>query len=709
MAAELSAWEGLKDLLSQYSDALTTLSIVASAILTVWVFLRRRLARAWKWSRTPSLRARLGSEIARIRAQRTLTRSTVTIGTLIEDPELWVEPRFVDPALAATAPGPGVGRQLRVEDLCSLLLHSSQQTRLALVGAAARGKSTFARKLFCELAEAYQKRQCRRYPVFVDLSEPLAREESSGDSSARSSPDRPALRGLIARTQRDGIILVADGLDEAFYSGRRSEAYEVLKLPGTKGACVALVRPTTFVEFLKYSPEVAPTRTLHFADYDANRLLAFARATLDRVWGASAERRAQLLPLVGDAVERGVVAAPLHVVMAVENALSLPPDRALHFDSLARVYGRYVESLLQRETAALPGSLKSFQVQEVLEYICGALVLRVAPGNTFQSPGVSFGLAHIREACEAVLGTSHATAADLGAPTWIAVRSLLERESETGAEPGRWKFSHPSFVDFFVARHVLRQLESDAGRTARLMAVHMPQEVYTFLKMFIKLDVDAQRAAQIVGVARTVLDDQLNRAQSGEAIAELQIEQVAHLVAHIRHPEAIDFARQVARKLPTPFVSRGVAIGLAFGGVEDDLRRYVSDLEAEYLAQGLGPKNALNLEHQLAYFGDVVSQFQIRPSGTRIVTASQLLHKQLSQLRGPLHSASRVVDLYTVEVLLRIAHTNEPLRAEIRLLLTGIEGLLLAPHLSADASLGHRLGRLSDALEGLRAQLRTET
>ena len=680
MSSAQTVLDLVKDELAKYSDALTTASIIISALVAIGFYIKQRV---WKKWRVPTFRELLKTEITSVRGHKTLTRATVTIGDLIDDPFLWVEPRFIDLEGMFIASVASEKKQIRVEDLCEILLDNAKSVRVSIIGSSSRGKSTFARKLFCKLATEFLEGHHNCYPIFVDFATKAVQTDRRDHAQNSSVLPQESVFDRIATVRPRKIILIADGMDEAFYSGRHTDVLTVIKLLEPTDVSVTFVRPMTFIEFIKYNTALTPIRTFQFADYDKNRLLSHASAILERVWNISRDRLLCMMPPLIEAVKNGVITTPMHIAMAVDISLNVPGNASFSLETLASIYGRYIESLIQREASALQNPIKSYEVLEVLEELCGTQVLHVTHSNTFQSSGIMFRLAEINEACETVMGTT-----DAKLVTWFTERSLLERDTATVADCVRWKFSHPSFVDFFVARHVLHQLQSNAIRTAKLMEVHLPQEVYAFLKMFLKFDTDLPRRAKIINVAQTVYQDCLGRAQRGDPIAELQIEQIAHLVAHIPTPEAITFARHAVQEVETPFISRGVAIGLSFAGVEEDLFQYVEDLEEEYQERGLGPKNTLNLVHQLLYFGDIATEFPMHSATIMINTASQTLSKLLSQLQIPLHCGSRAVDLYTIEVLIRLAKTNPALEAEIRLIQPVISNLLSAPHLESVSSSG---------------------
>jgi hypothetical protein len=691
----------LKDLLDNYANALTTISIVVSALVTLWITGRNYTQRSLHWR---TIRQQLKDEVARVRGHRTLTSPTTMISTLLEEPGLWVEPRFVD---AVETLQKGVLTLLPEAELRSVLFDATRPSRIAIVGATARGKSTFARKLFCDLALAYERGVSGYYPMFIDCSVDFLTPEQDDRSSVERGLGSEKIN-QIKRIRPRKIVLIMDGLDEVFYSPQRGGVSNVLRHLNISDNVVMFARPVTFAEFLKYNPQIAPTRTVQFEEYDVELLNLFAEAVLHKVFQVSDVQRARLLPALTKAISERVITAPLHLVLAVEHALSSSLNNSLSFNSLAQIYGRYVESLLQREIAATQHPLESHQVQEVLEHLCGMLVQRIPDGNTFHAPGLSFGVAEIRTACDAVLGPMKTSGA-ASPVTWIAARSILERESGSGLDVTRLRFSHPSFVDFFVARHILRRLESNPSRAADLLAVFMPLEVYSFLKLFFRLDIDARRGSRIIDVARVAVEQHIEDAQNGDIVAQLRIEQIIYITAHIRSSLAVQFVRKLALELPIPFVTRGAAIGLAYGGVEEDLHRYILQLEHEYEACTLGPHNTLNLIHHLAYFGDIATPFQGSPAVEDVISAAQTWSKLMDQLRSPLHVGSRILALYTLEVLVRTSQTNACLRTEARFVISPLSNLLSTDELRNDPTLRRRVLRLSTQLSHLQSQLTQES
>ena len=192
-----------------------------------------------------------------------------------------------------------------------------------------------------------------------------------------------------------------------------------------------------------------------------------------------------------------------------------------------------------------------------------------------------------------------------GARDDIIFRTLLRlRDSDTLATNGAISFQHKSFQEFFVARRIYsRMLRGSIDDLVETFGRLFSPEVSEFLKEFL-VEVNGSPKLQQSSYERLSAAFASATTEGGpHDRIRIARQQLGYYLGNVRYARAHQWLKDALASESDPWVRRGIAVGLAFGGDLDALDEYVDALRSE-LDGDDRRENAVNLGFHLTFFGD---------------------------------------------------------------------------------------------------------
>jgi hypothetical protein len=666
--------ENLKKLLDDYSPTLQAIAYLLAGAGAIVAIFRKRLHLQRFVSPRRQLLKQLTAETEALKESPALTRSGLSFGDLLESPGLLVE---VHLRLLPTMAAHNRSSALTAAEFRRLVFDTRGKLHVCVIGPATSGKSTLARSLFYTAVNALNSALTLSVPIYLDLAviSTLLKIESRPDENAIKQnsrlPDNPRL-------------IIVDGVDEAIYSGHSLAVDLVLNTVRDIDRLVVFCRYSAYREYFSFKGRTSFDYQLQIEEYGVTSLRHYAQALLN-FFRQPPQIAENVLHMIDAALDVGALRTPLHVAMAIETA-SEDTASMSRVDSLVQVYGRYIGMVLDRETSKPGCPISASELQSILESIAALVLDRTPEGSLVRSPGAVASIEDIRAAATKVLGPERASSMASHVVDWVTVRSLFDGDAGGSGASSRWTFTHPSYCDYFVSCSVLSALQSDIQRSRQIFLRLLPQEVDQFVKYALLDNRFRDSLTHIISNVRVVLRSESEKGNNNHQISELCVEQLAYLVAHINIYAATALAKETARTSASLLVKRGIAIGLAFGGIREDLVAYVSELRDELQVCGFGQRNRLNVAHQLAYFGDtdVIQDSSIEQID--LGHASNTISKLLKQATTSVHHPSRLLDLYTLESLIVYGCTHPKV------------GLLIEEYIEQCTEVCRQISREPDAI-----------
>jgi hypothetical protein len=618
----------LKDILDNFSPTLQAVAYLLAAAGGAYGLYRRIPRRNMR--PTAEDIQQLTTKVRAVLEQPTIATRSMSFGSMIER-DLFLELSLVPTGSAHDQTPTDVTllqRKLMDNDL-----------RLCVVAPSSRGKSTMARKLFCDLAIPWTEQSARlvpsnpggKFPILFDFSSGTLPVGDDTFNSFLSSADRTS-----------PALLVVDGLDEAYYSGGINSVNEILGKMKPSDSIIAFCRPSTYHDYITHSCPITFDEYYSIESYRPEQLLAYG----------SLLQSAEPATIVVEGVASGVLQTPLHIAMALaaQGDGTSAPMTHINIDAL---YEGYIYSILSRESAKPGYALTAEEVFAILLELGGAAVRGSLPLRTFRSPGAVFRYDDFFHSIEKVIGPQRVASGGKGLIESVILRSIFMPVRAHAAS--EWTLLHPTFCDFMVARYLARTMQTNADSISAAFSRVFSSEVYDFLKSFLFDDTNKAHLAKIRSVCQPILIEKAAQALPGTE-NEIVLEQVAHLLAYSRNLAVTSCLRAVAQSTQSALIKRGIAIGVAFSGDLSDLESYVATLRSELNSVGYGHLNRLNFSHQLAYFGDL----DTIPNGDQdelvdMRVAAATISKLVRQLGTPMHYPSRLLDLYSLECIVSFA------------------------------------------------------
>ncbi|MER7547031.1 hypothetical protein ABTW95_28895 [Spirillospora sp. NPDC127506] len=548
--------------------------------------------------------------------------------------------------------------------------------RVMLMGEPGSGKSLIAGLVFARLADEFAASpRTARCPVFLQLNamRPQTQPPDAGLTRAEEQalwlkeqlavkvalPEVPKLARLLDDHR---IVLVCDGLDEA----------PVMRSPHLLTSIV----PESLFGLFRV-PSLLTSRTAFYSIYvdatelmtgfgNAGRLLPLRfeeQGTAFLRWYAAAQRRPELAGeliriIGGNPSLREAVARPLILRMTAEVLLDLvlrdhDADGFLsvgHGGETSAIYSRYVDKWLQREQAKEPSKLTWWQKGELIECVAWEIFSKsLASGRGwghFELKDLLIEADELRriagrwlESNILVDGTVDEVCRELVHRSFLIISN----------DRRRYRFVHKSFFEFCAARHVVRCLderraENRADRT-ELLLHPLPDEVIDFVReLLLVVSADPDKRAATEATFLAVLNKVDIDAGTGHLMAA---QQAANLLPIVADAHTMDRLRSGDLFPEHPFLQRAVAVADALHHDRHDLldafvKRMETDPEAVSFHMGY---NRIYYGDQA--YGDGLWVDDNHPECGRFFRAT------VRHLKVPAYRRIRVMDLYTLRVLLR--------------------------------------------------------
>ncbi|MFI9486166.1 TIR domain-containing protein [Promicromonospora sp. NPDC052451] len=377
-------------------------------------------------------------------------------------------------------------------------------TQLALLGDFGSGKSWFCLELAHEQLgrlDADRVLAETRLPVLVPLREvPPPKQDAAGRSDwsalgffesfcARHGIPRPVAAVLEELNDQGLLLLLCDGFDEMPRAADETvkEAFDRLRtLAGRESKMVVTSRINSFRDVDEEAGAILgdPARRfdiLYLRDFSRSQILDLVKARHPADWPSRWTVIEGTYGLL-DLVRRPFV---LNMVLEILPALR---GRGRTRATLAALYEEYTRRWIEevgggRPRAVGPADRKRLMqrlawnmfVRDTLEVLPEDVTALVAAENLVRLPG-------FQEAVEADLTT----------------QTYLLRDAQ-----GRYRFAHKSFLEYFVADHVVTELAE--GRFDVLAARTLSPEIVAFLA---DMDLDPQRLYDHLDHVRAHGDDE---------------------------------------------------------------------------------------------------------------------------------------------------------------------------------------------------------
>ncbi|MCA9694151.1 MAG: pentapeptide repeat-containing protein, partial [Myxococcales bacterium] len=371
--------------------------------------------------------------------------------------------------------------------------------KVGLVGRNGAGKTT----LTLDWALRRWQQDARPLPLVVNLgAAPRARDVEALLLEAAGLEDTPRARaGLRLLVRRGALVPSLDGLDELATRSQRDEVNaalrSIIELIDHGGHLLLAsseqlyARSTELTEVVKETlaaaglPQVG-ARGIHVQPFTPAQVESVVR----RVHGERPDTD-QLLRKLSDTYDlQDLVSRPLLLGMVLETVDELDPEARV---ASADVYEAYLERWLDETHADEPGALTDVHKTTLAEALADQLWRTGAPACE---------LAALKASVMSLLATEQLAAV----PEEDAARSLQGAAFFVREDGDRYRFTHESFLEFFLARGLLRGL---VERPAEVLDTRpLSPEVLTFVhELLRRAGGDPRRSQALRSLHRWLVDE----------------------------------------------------------------------------------------------------------------------------------------------------------------------------------------------------------
>lgn len=536
-----------------------------------------------------------------------------------------------------------------------------------LLGEPGSGKTLAMDVLYQRLAHSYiQKAANAPLPIFVRLNRltetanraPKSVGELLAIINSYAEYPLPDTRTTRRMLSEGSCVLLLDGLDEMpDHQGRPRLGDHVdpvilamLSLPSIMTCRSAF--HDLFVDGSELDRRFACEATLDPFEFDTNGR-DFIHRLAARINVAS--RAEEAVETVGrDPALKELAQTPLLLFMVTDVILShlevgTDAEEWTRGWSLSAIYSRYVAKWVAIE-ANKANSLGVQLDRENRLDLSRLLAWRLyteretkAYGQ-FEQSDLILGRSQIRETVAAWQDTSTVRAV----PTETLVDEVCLRNFLIHAGPReKYRFSHKSFFEYFVADHVVTSLEREVRQTMSprfdLLSDALPDEVIDFIRSILR---QATRERRNVHAIRRALYLVASSRSADETDAQLMArQQAANLLPIIADEEALSALRELHDCESSPFVRRGIAVGIALAqGDRTLLDAFVSSIDDDAEAA------AVHIGYNRIYFGD---QERLTPGWVDDGTSAcaRIFRATVRQLRHQRYEPIWAMSLMTLRLL----------------------------------------------------------
>lgn len=471
------------------------------------------------------------------------------------------------------------------------------------------GKSTCSLLLYHALATRYISGDARP-PLLLDLK--LFRKDiANSEFGSRAWLDQECSARLATAEARKDLsleishpFLILDSLDEFFAGSDFDEFNDAASRHLFQYAHVIFCRAHFFEQAGRFAPAIAERDIISLQPWDSANVDQYVRALYAHLSPEDAASAHGFLDWIHSSPAlNSVVQVPIRLNMALDIYRG-PRDVRPREPTLLKLYEAYVSTGIRREQKhRLVGFDQMFRI---LMQIAWESYLEGGSGQATKPPlsetDVKAIIVDLTGLSEQNVTRVYDSIMNLGVLEF-GIDPVISKDPEI-------QFSHKSFQEYLVATRVHLALTSSHADTARMFASHLAPEVSEFIKEAID---DTNTRPKQQAEASANFQQALKEYTSKVEIEDLGIqedrfrfmkEQLCYYLGNLHLKEAHDFLLDHLEVEEDEWVRRGIAVGLAFGGIYEPLAQYLNDLAKERSGPSPHPRNEANIGFHLSFFGD---------------------------------------------------------------------------------------------------------
>jgi hypothetical protein len=287
--------------------------------------------------------------------------------------------------------------------------------------------------------------------------------------------------------------------------------------------------------------------------------------------------------------------------------LFFDPDCEVNdIENLLYLYEVYVSNWLKRESyragSVLDPEVKDYFLREVSWAFYDDAILDYS-----KSPKIT--IDRLKALIKELLADGRYTCKSVDVLNDLLFHSLLTRRTKSLFQSGipSVYFIHKSFQEYFVSRYFYDSMISDYNTTASNFCQIISPSVSEFLKEYIyRINEDATILNSVVQICKQAYKENLQESEDAHVAARRRIarQQLAYYIGNLKSQFAVSFLHSRLEKEIDLWIRRGIFIGLAFGGNENFLHKYVDLLREERGHCCDANENFVNIGFHLSFFGD---------------------------------------------------------------------------------------------------------
>ena len=514
-----------------------------------------------------------------------------------------------------------------VTHLTEKLLDKGEQ--YLVVAPPGAGKSLVCRLLFLALA-ATLPHTAGGAPVLIDLRA-VSLSKAAGLADGRE-------------------VVLMDSLDELLASGTLVQVREAIENETLQGADVIACRTQFYEQFLTGTTLVEGRTVLEIRAWDIPTIERYIDAYHRHVFHTND------LSVVDDLKRRlespnveALLATPLRLNMALD---LIPPGEnnlPLELNSLS-LHRQWIEQTLRNEAARRGSILES---TDKLDYLTNLAWRFYDEGTPGLQTAPSFTDGQIRQALtemsfDRTPDEVKAYARDL---EFHSILIGAEADGLGTTQFDSFEFMHKTFQEFLVARYIINAAKTGPEAAASVFRQYLSPQVSDFIKDELKNTTAssgiARQLAQNLQGALASYDREAAR-EPDSIRHRSTIQQICYYLASLPLEPVRNLMLDRLTSEQDPWIRRGLAIGLSFGGETKGIDQYIESLRRERTLGRATAANDLNIGYHLSFFGDQpfdpVQPYLDRGLSTVSSTVSRLIY----QLSIETDFGSWRLDLYTI-------------------------------------------------------------
>lgn len=551
----------------------------------------------WKRVHRKHLNQYFAHELQELLGSNTPGSTQLKVRDLIESEDVFIPPGWC-PYPPGEAEPVGQGQYSADEKLQDhLIAKVLAGERVLLLGDPGQGKSTLLKRVYYELARRFRDKSSPVVPLYIPCRD-LNIDQEAGRRleglyrylHTRNNPLLLSEQEFRAAVKNRLLVMLFDGFDEIRGELNQDAINQRVNSDIFLNPGVLSCR-THFYEFhLSCSPLDInfPNKIcllpLEQKDIESYIARVCARQKKDSLFGTLAQeiRRDNKL---GDLSKR------LLLLVMITDIYTAGVEFKRGQWNTAKLYDEYTRSWLKNE--ASKSKLGWRDKSELLEQVAWEIFTAKLPST------LAYG-----DTQKVTISQSEISSlfARLDAPRRYN-RQLAEvvedicSQSCLGTSGETYHFTHRSFHEYFVARHVIRSIQADRERALDALNQGLPVEIATFLKDMLQLATLEPARVEIITKNLTEVYKGALGKDSREAL--ITREQAGYYLSRLKTDRVARFLEAAIRDEPDKWVRRGMIIGLVYKFQRCDvLEAYIENLYTDREA------DSINLGYHLEYYGD---------------------------------------------------------------------------------------------------------